>query len=101
MKRFTPGERRGSIMLLAVMTVIATFLIFNKGQHLSAPIQSAGCDDTTLLSSPKQTSDSTNNLNSASHPTHNSKSGKTSSAKKKIGNNAPAGKQRDYLDEGV
>ncbi len=103
MKQFTPGERRGTIMLLAVMTVIAAFLIFNKGQHHSTP--DAVTADTIVVSTSKPTADSTKHSGAArnrkSQKQSGGKAGETSRKKATTQKTVPQGKQRHHLDEGV
>lgn len=87
MKKVTSGERRGSITLLCLMTAIAAFLIFNKGQQKTLPEPTA---DTIVL----QNVISKDSTRITKRRTTKKKGRKT--PKK---SNSPEGHSRDYLDE--
>lgn len=87
MKKVTSGESRGSIALLCLMTAIAAFLIFNKGQQKTLPEPTA---DTIVL----QNEISKDSTRSTKRRTTKKKGRK---APKK--SNSPEGHSRDYLDE--
>lgn len=87
MKKVTSGERRGSIALLCLMTAIAAFLIFNKGQQKTLPEPTA---DTILLQ---------NDINKDSTRTTKRLTAKKKGRKTPKKSNSPEGHSRDYLDE--
>jgi len=75
------------------MIILASFLIFNKGQQHSVP---ATIQDTTMThASTISTADSSR----VKRSNKRNKSKKTKQAK--IRKEAPQGKSREYLDEGV
>lgn len=93
MKRFTVGERRGSIMVLCAMIILASFLIFNKGQQHSASVTIQDTSKTHASTSP--TADSSRVKKS------NKRNKRKKTKQSKIRKEVPQGKSREYLDEGV
>lgn len=87
MKKVTSGERRGSIALLCLMTAIAAFLIFNKGQQKTLPEPTA---DTIVLQ---------NVISKDSTRTTKRRTTKKKGRKTHKKSNSPDGHSRDYLDE--
>lgn len=87
MKKVTSGERRGSIALLCLMTAIAAFLIFNKGQQKTLPEPTA---DTIVLQ---------NVISKDSTRTTKRRTTKKKGRKTPKKSNSPEGHSRDYLDE--
>ncbi len=87
MKKVTSGERRGSIALLCLMTAIAAFLIFNKGQQKTLPEPAA---DTIVL---------LNDISKDSTRATKQRTPKKKGRKAPKKSNSPEGHSRDYLDE--